>query len=115
MKQIDNISNDASQEITVILDDGTSATVVLSYLPAIERWLVDISWDTFSVKGVGLCVHPNILRTWRKLIPFGLTCQTTDGADPFSIDDFEDGRASLYVLSESEVAEVESDVMVAVA
>jgi len=112
MIKITNISADAHQKTTVLLADNTSVVITLDFLPATQRWVVGLSRDTFEVKSIGLCVHPNLLRSYRQVIPFGLSCVASDGVDPFDINDFENGRIELYVLDntngESNVVDIET-------
>lgn len=103
---IDNISDDAYQQTKVKLDDGSIVYVDLIYTPATQRWVMNVTWGTFSVLGVGLCVHPNLLNQHRNRIPFGIACASSDGADPFDVQDFTNGRIALYVLNEADVADV---------
>lgn len=110
MVSIDNISNDASQITVPVLSDGTRITLTLNYLPTIQRWGMEIAYGDFSVKSIILCNHPNIMRSWRNLIPFGIGCSTLDGADPFNIDDFSSGRATLYVLDSTDVSNIEDKI-----
>lgn len=111
MNQIDNLSNEASQETRVTLDDGTVVDILLTYRPAIQRWSLNVTRGTFVVDGINLCVFPNIVREWRHIIPFGIACLTTDGADPVSLDDFSNGRATLFVLDAAEVASAEATIL----
>ena len=98
MVQITSLTNLAIQELNLRLDDGSTLTLTLYYRPTAQRWIFDCSYSNWAVKGQNLCVHPNILRNWRKIIPFGLTITSSDGADPFDQDDFVNGRISIYVL-----------------
>lgn len=111
MNQIDNISNDSNQSITLVLADASTVVLKLQYLPAIQRWMMGITYGTFEVQGLNVSIHPNLLRGWRNLLPFGITCTTIDGADPLYIDDFSNGRANLYVLTAAEVDEFETEVI----
>ncbi len=112
MIKVTNISSDAHQKTTVLLADNTSLVITLDFLPATQRWVVGISRDTFSAKSIPLCVHPNLLRSFRQVIPFGLSCVASDGVDPFDINDFDTGRIELYVLDntngESNVVDIET-------
>lgn len=110
MRTIDNLSNDASQKVQVVIDDGSVVEVALRYLPSGQRWVADITRDDFSVKSLGLCFHPNLLRQYRNLIPFGLMCSAVDGVDPAYIQDWVNGRCSLQVLSPADVAAIEEQV-----
>jgi len=98
MFQIDSLTDDATQAMEIRLSDGTSFTLTLYYKPTIQRWMFDCSYLNWSANGQGLCVHPNILRNWLNIIPFGLAITSSDKADPFNLEDFLNGRISIYVL-----------------
>ena len=110
MNQIDTISNEANQLIRFILDDGSTVVMNLVYRPASQRWTMDVGHDTFQANGINLGVHPNFMRPWRNVIPFGIACLATDGVDPIYIDDFSNGRCSLFILDASDVAAIEADI-----
>lgn len=110
MLQVDNLSDDASQLTHVVLSDGSLVTLALVYQPATQRWTVDISRNTFAVNGLNLCVHPNLLREFRNIIPFGLAIVSTDGGDPVLIEDFVSGRITLFVLEAADVVAIEDNV-----
>lgn len=114
MIAITNLSADAHQKTTVLLADNTSVVVTLDFHPATQRWVVGVSRAEFTVKGIPLCVHPNLLRSFRQVASFGLACVSADGVDPFDINDFESGRVTLSVLDntngEMDVVKVESEI-----
>lgn len=113
MLQISNLTDNANQETTVLLEDNSSAVFVFRYLPVVQRWVFDVTYGSFSLKGVNLCAHPNLLRAYRQRIPFGLSVVVPDGADPFDINDFVNNRVLLYVLDgtggQTEVETVETE------
>jgi hypothetical protein len=111
MKQLDNLSDAAYQTIRNVLDDGSIVTFNFAYRPATQRWTVDVAWGTRTFHNLNLVVGPNILRTWRRLIPFGLAVTSLDGVDPFNIEDFSSGRVTVYVLNQDDVAYVEDTVV----
>ena len=110
MNQIDTISNDANQLIRFVLDDGTTVSMSLVYRPAIQRWTVDVVRNDFEADGINVSAHPNFMRPWVNVVPFGIACTSTDGGDPVYIDDFVNGRCALYVLDQADVAAVEADI-----
>ena len=115
MKKIDNLDDNANQYASVTLSDKSQMVLTLHYRPIIQRWTFDITYgDSFTVNNLMLCVHPNILRSFRRTIPFGLSVVSVDGADPFTRYDFSSGRISLYALDNTgdytDVAYVESHV-----
>ncbi len=113
MNLIDVISQDANQLIRIPLDDGTTVELVLQYRPAIQRWSLNVTRGTFVLNGLNVTTFPNMLRTWRDLIPFGLACNSTDGGDPVYVDDFTSGRCALYILDQSDVEAIELDIAAA--
>ncbi len=104
MKLISNLSDEADQVAKVVLADGSVVAFEFFYLAAIERWAFSVSHPDIEMDRSILCAGPNVLRDFRNIIPFGLGCYSTDGADPFYIEDFASGRITLYVLDASEVA-----------
>lgn len=104
MNAITNVTNDANQILTVVLDDGSGVALTLTYRPAIQRWTMDIEHGDFVVRGLNISMFPNLLQPWKENAGFGIGCTTTDGGDPLFIDDFSNGRATLYILNEADVA-----------
>jgi hypothetical protein len=108
MNLLNNITADPNQELPVTLDDGSTAVINLVYRPTIQRWIMDVTYNNMIVDGINLCVYPNVLRQWKNLLPFGIACVAADGIDPISIDDFANGRASLYILNADDVVTFEA-------
>lgn len=98
MKLVTSISNDAHQQTTVVLADNTSVVVSLDFLPSTQRWVMGVTWGTFSAKSIPICESSNLLRSYRNVIPFGFSCMTGGSVDPFDIEDFVNGRSQLYLL-----------------
>lgn len=103
MQQINIIDSDAYQEFSYILESGIKTTVVLRFFPTQRRWVMDISDDNgFSVKGIFVCCHANILDKWHNIINYGIQISTNDMIDPYRQEDFESGYASFVFLNEFE-------------
>lgn len=111
MIKIDNLGPEARQSLGVVLDDLSVVNLEFTFLPAIQKWSYDLSYGSFSSKGNILCTHANIIRRYRKNLPFGIACVTADGTEPFMVDDFVSGRVSLYVLNADDVAYVEESII----
>lgn len=109
---IANLTNFADQVTQLQLPDGTIATMELIYQGAPERWIMNIAYAplSFTANGIGLCCYPNVLRQWKEILPFGIACVTADQTDPFDINDFASGRATMYILTQADVATIESTV-----
>ncbi len=110
MVLIDNLSDAADQITALQLPDGSTATLELIYLGTIQRWIYNITHPDFpagALNGQMLCRHPNILRQFKNLIPFGLAVVSANGNEPVNIEDFANGSTLLYLLDAADVAAVE--------
>lgn len=110
MRLIDSLNSDAYQRHDLVLDDKSLATVTVRYMPAVQRWFIDVEHASITVRGINMCNHPNILRQFRNKAPFGLAVVVNDGADPLLQDDFTSGRSQLYLLNEADILYIESEV-----
>jgi len=108
MNLINTLTAAENQSLAFILADGSTINLNFVYKSAIERWSVNIAYKNFTANGIILSTHPNLLRVWRNVLPFGMAVVSTDRADPFKLDDFMSGRISVYILdSTSENVEVQ--------
>jgi hypothetical protein len=113
MTLVDNLTDAADQTTTLILPDNTAATLRLRFRPRTGRWVADVGYAAtgFQANGINVCCLPNILRAWRRTLPFGIAFMTADFTDPFQLTDFLTGRCSVYLLNEEDVASVEETVI----
>jgi hypothetical protein len=109
MLQIQQITTDASQTQTLILQDGTQMQLSLAYYQQQYGWFMNLTYGSFTLNGVRLTVNPNILRQWKNILPFGLACfATTSPREPTQIADFAAGLFRLFVLTGPEVEQYEA-------
>ncbi len=110
MTAIDNLTDQSDQLTQVILPDGSVLQIELLFMAAIERWILNVSHPLLVTQGITLADFPNLLRSWRNLVPFGVACQTVSGQDPVNVEDFVNGNAALYALDAADVQAVEQTV-----
>lgn len=108
--KLDNITNFSNQALVLQLQDGTTVDITLIYQATSERWIMNLSYAGTVINGLGVCCDPNILRQWKNVFPFGIACATDDQTDPFAVDDFSSGRASLFLLTAEDVESMETAV-----
>jgi hypothetical protein len=116
--QLTNLTDDPIQQLQVALADGSLVTLTLTYRAATQRWTFDLIHTSMppngALNGRNLCVHPNILRQWRRIIPFGLSVTSSDNGDPVTLEDFVNGRITLFILDNSagntDVEQVEQNI-----
>ncbi len=112
MKLLNKINDNAHQKFFLTGNPGQRIILVLRYLASQQMWMADIEWGEFVLNGILVTASPNMLRNYKNLIPFGLACTVVDGLDPYYIDDFDKGRASLFLLSAAEVQAIEEAMFV---
>ena len=107
--QVVNFTADPNQQIVLVLADGTSLTLNLSYFAGQEGWFYSVNYNNgqFVVSNRRLVTSPNMLSQFSNLINFGLAVTTSDGYEPIFLTDFVTGRASFYILEEADVAVIE--------
>lgn len=115
MNSITGLTTQAAQNSFLQLEDGSRAQLALFYRPQQLGWFFDLTWPgnerlpvPFASYGNRLVASPNILRQYRKLIPFGLMLYTIDNLEPMGRTCFVDGTADLILLNEADVLEIES-------
>ena len=110
MIEIKTLSGDASQKLTVVNEDSLAIDLVFRFLPSQNIWLYNVIQEDFRANGLTLVVSPNTLLKFHNLILFGIACISTDGFDPYKIDDFSSGRISVFVLTQEEKNSVTEDI-----
>ncbi|MCK4789143.1 MAG: hypothetical protein KAV87_35705 [Desulfobacteraceae bacterium] len=109
MDQISNLKDNYKQSVSFALEDGTdTATLTLHFHSNMKAWYMDLEYGDFVLKNRRLYSNPNILRQWRKILPFGLSCFCLDNQDPYFVTDFKNLRAYIYVLTSQEVRNYEN-------
>ena len=113
MKQITALTQDANQQVTLVLDDGSKVSMGMIYVPSQNGWFYTLSYgnlwpSTNPLSMQRLINNPNILRKYRNLIPFGICCIVIDGYEPIYQSDFVSGRVNLYLLNQIDVAQTET-------
>lgn len=107
MKYLNKLSSASFQSVIIPAIEGKSATCVFRYMPTQKRWMIDIEYGDFVLKGYYVSCAPNFLRKFRNIIPFGMTCMTTHGFDPYLANEFENQISLLYLLDKDDVQAVE--------
>lgn len=107
MKYINKITNDAQQRLILTGIRGLQITLTMRFMPRIQRWIMGISYGDVSIQGIPVCTSLNLLRQYKNVLPFGISCATTNQLDPYTVDDFANQTANLYLLDETDVEQIE--------
>jgi hypothetical protein len=109
MKQITEISQDPKQRFDVVTEDNQNFELILEYSDQQQGWFYNITFGDFALNGARLVTGINILRSYQNIIPFGISILTDDLSEPLFIDDFSTERVRMFLLTEAEVEQVETD------
>lgn len=106
MYSIPAITAQPTQQLTVILPDGSQMVMTMYFVPLQYGWFItNLTWNDFTLNSLRITTSPNMLNQWRNLLTFGLGCFTLDQQEPTQQQDFSSGYAALYILDSSEIVE----------
>ena len=109
MLALTNITNDPHQILTLIGLPGIQITMTLDYNPRTTQWILGVNDGTTQIQGLAVTTAPNMLRQWKNIISYGITCFRADGLDPYQISDFADQVATLFLLDAADIVQVEAE------
>jgi hypothetical protein len=107
MLYINKITNDPLQQLILNGIPNLQITLQLQYYPRSQRWAMNINDGVFQANGIAVVCGLNLLRQWKNIISYGITCIRPDGLDPYQLDDFQNQVANLYLLDSADVAQIE--------
>lgn len=110
MRLINALTADAKQKYTLIGENKERIGFYLYYMPSQQTWFFDIDDGAFIAKGLQLGLGYNILRNYKNLLTYGLMVTSSDGLDPFYINDFVSGRITIFLLNNEEKELIESGI-----
>ncbi len=61
-----------------------------------QAWYYDFTYKNFTVNCSKVVLSPNSVRTFKRLIPFGLAFISNGDTDPFEIDSFSSGQVNMF-------------------
>lgn len=108
MTIVGGITSQPKQQLSLVLEDGTTVDALLEYRPQQIGWFADFTLGDWIARGVRLTSSPNLLRQYRRVIPFGLAIIMANNVDPLNVTDFSDGTATVYLLNAADVLAVEA-------
>lgn len=108
MKKIVNISNNPKQHIQLVTDNGDDVDFYLEYKPRVESWFFSFRWKNIEANNLTVCLHPNILRQFKRIMDFGIGFRSYTKIEPFFIDAFSAGKCEMVLLNEDDIQEIEA-------
>lgn len=84
--------------IEIINAKNETYTGYINYNSSRQGWFLDLVSDSFKIYGIRMTSVPNILRQWKDKLGFGICVLTENKSEPFFLEDFNTGRAKLYLL-----------------
>lgn len=105
MRKVQDIGPDADQR-HVLLFQETEITLTLRFFAPVERWTFDAAYKNFSIKGVALSLNTPHMESANQPFDFLVLDNSGQQIDPFRLEDFAEGRCSLYLLEPDDMAEL---------
>lgn len=85
--------------IELINAKNETYTGYINYNSSRQGWFLDLVSDNFKLYGIRLTSVPNVLRQWKDKLGFGLCVICENNSEPFFSEDFDTGRAKLFLLN----------------
>lgn len=108
MQLITQITNNPIQTMKLVLDTKELVQFNLRFMPTQMSWYCDVIYNDVEIYGLKVALFPNLLRHFKNMLPFGIGFSANDHVEPFSVEDFANGRVQMFVLNKQEVEEIES-------
>lgn len=103
---VQKVTNKPLQRQRLVLEDGSIVTIELLFRDMQQGWFAnEITWNTFTLKGIRICNSPNLLHQFKNQIPFGIGCYSVGNREPSLIEDFSSEVSKLYILNAAECDE----------
>ena len=96
--------------MTLALENNETVDFYLYYSPRQQSWFFDFTYKTLTVNCSRVVLTPNSLRQFKNIIPFGIAFTAESFVEPCAIDDFSNGRVSMFVLNSDEIQQIESEI-----
>ncbi len=108
MYRVQKISDYPRQTKTFNLPGGDKVTFTIYFVPMQKSWYItNLTVGDTVINNLKVVTGANILRAWKNTLGFGLACFSTEGRDPQFIEDFIEGKNTLYILSKDEIDQYE--------
>lgn len=84
--------------IEIVNAKNETFTGYINYNTSRQGWFLDLVSDNIKIYGIKMTSVPNILRQWKDLLGFGISVICENNSEPFFLEDFNTGRAKLFLL-----------------
>lgn len=102
MIKVENITNEPIQRHT-ILTEAQDVILRLYFISTVQAWFIDVEYGDIRANGVRLSVGVSHIQSSNMPLDFRVTDNQNIGLDPLTIDDFENGRCTLYMLEAADM------------
>jgi hypothetical protein len=103
MYRLTNITDDAYQQFSMVLPNGSTFSMTIYFIPMQYGWFItNLTYGNFVLNGMRICNNPNMLFQWENILPFGLCCSSKGNREPQLQEDFASEASSLYILTQAE-------------
>ena len=90
--------------IEVINSKNETYTGYINYNTSRQGWFLDLVSENFKIYGIRITSCPNIIRQWKNKLGFGIGVLCENNSEPFFLEDFNTGRAKLFLIEPDDLA-----------
>lgn len=111
MQIVTSLTNEPNQLHTLILENNDTADLRLYYFARMQSWYIDLEYGEKVIKGLKVVLSPNLLRQFRKVLPFGLSFFADNSyVEPFEIEAFSSNRVQMGIINKEEIQDIEENI-----
>lgn len=103
MYRFTSLNAEPKQQVVMYLSDNTRIVFNFEYKPNQLGWFFGFEYGQYNYQNMRLTTNYNILSEYSSYLPFGLRCETPDNEEPYDLEDFQRGYATLYLLTKADV------------
>lgn len=108
MYQLSGFTDAPKQTISFALEDGSLVDFAFEFRDRQRGWFFDVTYGDFVLKGQRMTSHPNALRAFKNLLPFGLAIVALTPYEPQEITALTDGTVLFYMVEGDELATLDA-------
>jgi hypothetical protein len=98
MRQITALGNDVKQKFRMLFFTNETIEFFFEYRNTQSGWYWGFTFRGRTIINMRLVLGANIIREFRNTLPFGIACTATDNEPPLDVNDFLNGRVSIYLI-----------------
>lgn len=99
------------QTFQVKLDNNEILFLEIEYNPVVTCFFMNLQYKETIINCIKITCFYSLLSMYKNILPFDIACFHEAGLDPDDVNDFVNGYATLNILTQNEVVELENEIL----